>query len=134
MRDAIASQLVCHNLSRFSLVILQQPLEDPWPPVNQLVTSNARKIFTGIQALGEMNSRSAVTTCLEKYIDHIAILVNRPPQVLLFPTYLYEYFINVKCVPESLMSAFQSFGILKAELIAPKTNRFIAYGNTALSQ
>jgi len=54
MRNVIASQLVRHNLSRFTLVIFQQPLE-------------------------ETLSSRAVTTHLEKHIDNLAILINSPP-------------------------------------------------------
>ena len=63
MRNVIASQLVCLNLSRFTMVAFQQPIK-------------------------ETLSSRAVTTCLEKHIDYLAILVNSPPQVLLFSIYL----------------------------------------------
>ena len=109
MRHAIAFQLIRHNLSRFATMLVQQSLE-------------------------ETRSGCSITTCLEKHIDHLAILVNGPPQVLLFAIYLHKHFVDVKCIAEPLMPTSQSFGILKAELIAPQTNRFIAYGNTALSQ
>ena len=94
MRNAIASQLVRHNLSRFTMVIFQQS------PVETL------------------SSRS-VTTRLEKHIDHLAILVNSPPQVLLLTTNLHKYFVDVECIAEPLMSFFQSSGILRPELVAP---------------
>ena len=109
MRNPIASQLVRHNLSRFAMMFFQQPLE-------------------------ETLSSLAVTTCLKKHIDYFAILVNSPPQVLLFAIYLHKYFVYVECIAEPLMPTFQPFGILGAELVAPQTNRFIAYENAALSQ
>jgi len=40
------------------------------------------------QPIKETLSSRAVTTCLEKHIDYLAILVNSPPQVLLFSIYL----------------------------------------------
>jgi hypothetical protein len=86
------------------------------------------------QSLEEPLSSRSVTSCLEKHIDHLAILVNRSPQVLLFAIYLHKYFVDVKCIAEPLMPIFQSFRILGAKLVAPQTNRFIAYGNTAFSQ
>ena len=88
MRSAIASQLVRHNLSRFSLVIFQQLLEET------------------------LCSRT-VTTGLEKHINYLAILVNSPPQVLLLTTYLYKNLVDIKCIAEPLMSFFNllaSFG------------------------
>jgi len=94
MRNAIVSQLVRHNLSRFSLVIFQQPLEE---------TLCSRTVSTG----------------LEKHINHLSILVDSPPQILLFTTNLHKYFVDVECVAKSLMSFFQSSSIFRAELVAP---------------
>ena len=54
MRDAIASQLVRHNLPRLTLVPVEQALE---------------KAFCGL----------AITLVLEKHIDQLAILINRAP-------------------------------------------------------
>ena len=109
IRNAKAFQLVCHNRSRFAMMIFQQSLE-------------------------ETCSSCSVTTCLEKHIDYLTILVNSPPQVLLFTIYLHKHFVDVKCIAESLMPTFQPFGILGAELVAPQTNGFITYSNTAFSQ
>ena len=74
------------------------------------------------QPLEKTLSSSPVTTCLEKHIDHLAILVNSPPQVLLFSINLHKHFIDVKCIAEPLVPTFQPFGILGAELVAPQTN------------
>ncbi len=54
MRDAIASQLVRHDLPRLTLTPIEQALE---------------------KALYNL----AVTPVLEKHIDHFTILVHRPP-------------------------------------------------------
>ena len=85
------------------------------------------------QSLEEMLSSRAVTTCLEKHIDYFTILINSPPQTLLVATDFHEYFVDVKCIAESLMPAFQPFVLLGAELVAPRTNRFIDYGNATFS-
>ena len=83
MRNAIASQLVRHTLSRFARVIFQQPLEET------------------------LCSRS-VTTCLEKHIDHLAIPVDSPPQVVLFASDLYKHFVDVECIAETLVLCWSS--------------------------
>jgi len=54
VRNPIASQLVRHNLSRFTVVMFQQSLE-------------------------ETLSSLSVTVCLQKDIDHLATLVDSPP-------------------------------------------------------
>ena len=94
MRNTIAFQLVRYNLSRFSLVIFQQPLKE---------TLCSRTITTG----------------LEKHINHFAVLVNCTPQVLLLAIYLYENLVNEECISESLMPFSQSSRILWTELVAP---------------
>jgi len=91
-----------------------------------------RPIFK--QTLEETLSSLSDTVRLEKDIDHLTILVDSPPQVLLFTINFDKYFINVERIAKSVMSTFQSFGILGAEFVAPQTNRFIAYGNTACIQ
>ena len=54
MRNAITSQLIGHYFPGFRLMILQQAFE---------------------KALGSL----AVTPVLEKHIDYLSILINRPP-------------------------------------------------------
>jgi hypothetical protein len=80
MRNAVASQLIRHYLSRFTTMSSYEPLE-------------------------ETLSRRAVPAWLQKYVDHLAILIYRSPQVLLLSADLHEYFINVKCIAETLAPA-----------------------------
>ena len=109
MRNAKACQNVHHNRCRFSLMLFQkQPQET-------------------------LCSR-AITTRLGKHIDHIAILVARPSQMLLFASYLYKNFVDLESIAEFLVPFLQSFGIFRSEIVAPQTNRFIAYGSTTLSE
>jgi hypothetical protein len=89
MRNDIASQLVRHSFSWFPLVVFQQPLEET------------------------LYSRT-VSTRLEIHINHLAILVDSPSQILLLTTNLHKYFVDVECVAEPLMSFFQSSSILRA--------------------
>ncbi len=93
MRNAIASQLVRYNPSRLYLMLFQQPPE-------------------------ETLSSSTVTTGLEKHIDHLAILVNSPPQILLLTTNLHKYFVDVECIAEPLMPTLQPFGKFGTKLVA----------------
>jgi hypothetical protein len=94
MRYAIASQLVCHNLSRFTMVIFQQSPEET------------------------LNS-SPVTAGLEKHIDHLAILDYSPPQVLPLTTNLHKYVVDAECIAEPLMPTLQPFGKFGTKLVAP---------------
>jgi len=49
---------------------------------------------------------------------------------MLLTIYLHEYFIDEKCVVESLMATLQSPRIFGTKLVTPQTNRFITYDDT----
>lgn len=86
MCDAIASQLIGHYFPGFIMMILQQAFE---------------------KALGGL----AVASCLQKHINHLSVLINSSPQVLLLTLDLHEYFADEKCISKSLMSTLQALGI-----------------------
>jgi len=77
MRDAVASQLIRDDLPGLTMMRLQQPPEET------------------------LGSRS-VTTCLQKHIYHLTILVDSPPQALLFSSDLYKNLVDVECISISL--------------------------------
>lgn len=109
MRHAVAPQLIRHDLPRFIVMILQEPLKE---------TPGGR----------------AVTTRLEKHVDHLAVLINGAPQILLLPAYLHENFVDVESIAVPLMPTLQSFGVFWTELVAPQPYRFIARTDTPFSQ
>ncbi len=86
------------------------------------------------QSLEETLGGRSVTSCLEKHIDHLAVLVNGPPQILLLPAYLHENFVDVESIAVPLMPTLQSFGVFWTELVAPQPYRFIAHTDTAFGQ
>jgi hypothetical protein len=59
--DKLKTQDIVNSLPAFYYLAVQKPLE-------------------------EMRSSSSVTTGLEKHIDHLAILVNSPPQYCCLPS------------------------------------------------
>ncbi len=73
MCDAIASQLIGHYFPGIIMMILQQAFE---------------------KALG----RLAVASCLQNHIDHLSVLINSSPQVLLLTLDLHEHFVDEKCI------------------------------------
>jgi hypothetical protein len=87
IRNAVTSQLVRHYLPRFATVISNLPLEKPL-------------------------SSCAVPSCLQKHIDHLSVLINGSPQILLLAADLHEHFINEKCIAETLPPTLQPLGIL----------------------
>jgi hypothetical protein len=83
MSDSITSQFIRHYHPWFTLMILQQPIKEPF-------------------------RRITVPPLLEKHINHLPILVNSPPQVMLFAIHLDEYFVNEESIAEPMMPTFQS--------------------------
>ena len=108
MSNTIASQLIRNNFSRFTMMFFQQSLE-------------------------ETLSCCSIASRLKKHINHPTILVYSPPQILLFTRDPYKNLIKIECVSKPLMSVPQPIGILRTELIAPQTNRFVAYAKTSFS-
>jgi len=55
------------------------------------------------QALEESLSCVSVPARLKKYIDHLSVLVNSSPQIVLFALNLHEYFIHIESVTIALV-------------------------------
>jgi hypothetical protein len=69
---------------------------------------------------------------LKKYINHFTVLVNGSPQVVPLTLDLHEHLVNVERVSISVVLSSQSSRKLRAELIAPQSNSFVANLNTPL--
>ncbi len=85
--DAITAQLICNHPPRFAAVHADQAIE-------------------------ESLSRIAVPARLQKYIDHLTVLVNRSPQIVLFALNFHEYFIYIESVTIALVISTKSLGEL----------------------
>jgi hypothetical protein len=107
--DTVTAQLICNDPPRFAAVHSDQALE-------------------------ESLSRVAVPARLQKYIDHLTVLVNSSPQIVLFALNFHEYFIYIESVTISLVISANSFREFGAELRAPKPDGLIAHRNTTLGQ
>ena len=55
------------------------------------------------QALEELLGRVAVPTSLQKYVNHLTVLVNSSPQIVLFALNLHEYFIYIESIVIALV-------------------------------
>ncbi len=49
--------------------------------------------------------RLAVASCLRKQIDHLSVLINSSPQVLLLTLDLHEHIVDEKCISISDVDA-----------------------------
>ena len=86
MRHAIATQLVGHYVPRFASMTSQQAPEEPF-------------------------SRSPIPPGLRIDINHLAILINSSPQIVLLTVDPYEDFVDEECVAVTSMLALQSSSI-----------------------
>jgi hypothetical protein len=77
--DPVATQLVCHYLPWFITMCPQQSFE---------------KVLSSL----------AIPTSLEKHIDHLTVLIDCTPEIVLLTMDLHKYYINEKCISITLMS------------------------------
>ncbi len=105
----VTGQLVDHELSWHATLALQQLAEEP-------------------------DSRSPIATRLHQDVDHVAVLVDGPPQVLLPAPNPYEQFIEIPRVPLAAPPAPQSSSVLEPEGCAPLPDRFVRDVDAALGE
>jgi hypothetical protein len=74
----------------------------------------------------------SISSCLEKDINNLTILINRSPQVMLLSLDSNEYLINEERITIPLMLSSQSLGVLRPKLVAPQANGFIADRDASL--
>ena len=101
MSDSIATQLIGHDLSGLTLVAPDQPSEEAF-------------------------CSSAISPGLQEHVDYLAILVYRPPQVMLLTIDLDEHFVDEKGITVAPMFSLQSAGINSSKLDAPEADCFAA--------
>lgn len=109
MCDTVASQLVRHETERSSSLTLQELAK-------------------------ESSRRTPVPAGLDEDIDHIAILIHSPPEILALTIDTDEHFVQEPGVAETTLTTFQSAGVLGSKLDRPLPNRFISHVHAALSE
>ena len=109
MCDSVASQLVGHETKRFLLLTLQELSK-------------------------ESLCRTPVSTGLHENIDHVTVLIDRPPEVLALTVDRDKYFIQKPRIAETTLAAFQSTSVLRSEFVRPLPDRFISHAHAALSE
>jgi hypothetical protein len=82
----------------------------------------------------ELLGRGLVTTTLDQDIEDIAVLIYRPPQIMLLTTNGEKYLIQMPFVACPRAPAAELMGILLAELPAPFADRLIRHDDPAGEQ
>ena len=109
VRSRIASKLVGHKLPRRPALSLQDLAK-------------------------EALSCSLVSAACDQDVEHIAVLVNRSPQIMAFAADGDEHFVHVPDVTEPTLPSPQSAGVFGSKLAAPGSNGFVGYGDSTLSE
>ena len=109
VRRTIASQLVRHKPPGRATLTLQQLTEEAFgcPPI---------------------------TTRLDKDVDHVPILISGTPEILTPTLDGDEQLVQVPRIAEATLSALQRTRVLRAELEAPKPDRFVGNCDAALRE
>src|SRR6056297_3604772 len=109
MCHRIATKLVRHDLPGLIAMRPQQPF---------------KKVFRS----------KSISPGLQKNINHLTILINCPPQIVLLAVYLHKDLVDVESVTESSMSLLQSTCVFGSKLDAPEADRFPSDYDPTLSQ
>ena len=109
LSDAIAAQLVGHDHPRFILQALEQPLEE------------------ALRRLG-------IAPSLNQNVEHNAVLIDGPPEIMLYSQDANEDFVHVPLIAGSWPTPTQSVGETRCEFLAPAPHRLVGYDDTAFRQ
>jgi len=66
--------------------------------------------------------------------DHVAILVDSPPQILSLTLDSHEQFIHVPRIAQATRSSPEFPSVFDTKLPTPLTDRLVGYGNPTLCQ
>ncbi len=81
------------------------------------------------QSTEEAFSCTPIAARLEQDVDHVAVLVDRTPEIALLATDVHEEFIQVPRIAQSTLSLFESTRILGTELPTPLSNGLVGGQN-----
>jgi hypothetical protein len=77
---------------------------------------------------------ASTTPRLHQDVDYVAVLIDRPPEILQLAVDSQEDLVQMLVVAESALSSLQFADIICAELLTPQPNRFTGYEDAASCQ
>jgi hypothetical protein len=75
-----------------------------------------------------------VTTWLNQAVDHVAVLIHGPPQIVLLAIDPNESFVQVPAVAQATLTPLQTSSVAGTELLTPNSNRFIGEDDPAFGE
>ena len=109
VRRRVAAQLVRDQTARFAALSFQELPEEPF-------------------------SRPAIAPRLHQDVEHVAVLVHGPPQILLPPPDLDEQLVQMPGVALAAPAVPQPPCVVEPERSTPMSNRLIRYGDTPFGE
>jgi len=82
----------------------------------------------------EAFSRTPIAARLEQDVDHVAVLVNGAPEILLLTPNVHEEFIQVPRITQPTLSLLEPTSILGTELPAPLSDGLVGDHDSPLCQ
>src|SRR5256885_12345500 len=82
----------------------------------------------------ELLGGSLVPPALDQDIQDVALLIDRPPQIVMFALDRQKYFLQVPLVPRPGAAAPELIGIVLSALAAPLAKGFIGHHHAAFQQ
>ncbi len=101
MRCCIAHQLVCDQPPRLAALTFQQLTEETF-------------------------SRTPIATQLDEDVDHITVLVDGAPEIVLLTPNVHEEFIQVPRIAQPTSATLERTSVLGAELQTPQSDGLVS--------
>jgi hypothetical protein len=86
------------------------------------------------ESLKKALCRTLITTRLNQYVDHVSVLIDCSPQVVLLAVDSHEDFIQMPDIAKATLSPLEFPRIGRTELLTPMSNGFIGDDDSALSE
>ena len=77
---------------------------------------------------------ASITSRLHQDVDYIAVLIDRPPQILQLAVDSKEDLVQMPVVAQPALASLQFADIICAKLLTPPSNGFIGYENAPFRQ
>jgi hypothetical protein len=84
------------------------------------------------QSCSEAFSRLAIAVLLHEHINDFSILIDGPPQIVLYAVNYDKYFIEIERITKSMVTVLQAPSVCRAKFVAVKPSRLITDDNTSL--
>jgi hypothetical protein len=86
------------------------------------------------QLAEEALGRTPIAPWLEEDIDHVTVLVDGPPEILLATLDVHEEFVQVPRVAQASLPAPEDPGVRRTEPPTPLPNRLVGHGDAPLGE